>query len=224
MSRFIIVSFAFLGWGFYELSGGADFEPRKERPDALEIAKAAFAAPGETGQDSRSSRGGENAKSLIRNVTFRPAGREQEAAEPVRPAADPQLQSRVALRQITQAGLAISDSSTGFPAVAGHAGPDGPLQLASLEGGISGIQAASAGSEMLAEPRPEPDKDIRHIRASRVNMRQGPGTNYPVIARLLGGDEVIVFEDSGTGWLHLRAPGKGKAGWIAASLVSKKRP
>ncbi|AHC99450.1 ligand-binding protein SH3 [Leisingera methylohalidivorans DSM 14336] len=107
--------------------------------------------------------------------------------------------------------------------------------MASLEGGISGIQTASTGpvvlsdtsapaGEALAGPEPEPEKDIRQIRASRVNMRQGPGTNYPVIARLLGGDEVIVFEDSGTGWLHLRAPGKGKVGWIAASLVSKKRP
>ena len=28
MWRFILVSFAFLGWSFYELSGGADYEPR----------------------------------------------------------------------------------------------------------------------------------------------------------------------------------------------------
>lgn len=27
MTRFIIVTFAFLGWAFYELSGGSDFEP-----------------------------------------------------------------------------------------------------------------------------------------------------------------------------------------------------
>ncbi|MBY6140652.1 SH3 domain-containing protein [Leisingera daeponensis] len=232
MSRFIFVSFAFLGWGFYELSGGADFEPRKERPDTLEIAKAAFAAPDEARQGSRSSRASEDAKSLIRNVTFRPADSTQQAERPVRPAADPQLRSRVALRQITQARLAIGDSGNVFPAVADQSAQ---LQLASLEGGISGIQTASAGletqsdaaepaGEALAEPQPEPEKDVRRIRASRVNMRQGPGTNYPVIARLLGGDEVIVFEDSGTGWLHLRAPGKGKVGWIAASLVSKKRP
>ncbi|KIC29172.1 SH3 domain-containing protein [Leisingera sp. ANG-M6] len=232
MSRFIFVSFAFLGWGFYELSGGADFEPRQERSEALEIAKAAFSAPDETRQANRSSRAGEDAKSLIRNVTFQPAGSAQEAARPARPAADPQLRSRVALRQITQARLAISDSTNVFPAVADQGAQ---LQLASLEGGISSIQTAAAGTEVqndasepagaaLAEPQPEPEKDIRRIRASRVNMRQGPGTNYPVIARLLGGDEVVVFEDSGTGWLHLRAPGKGKVGWIAASLVSKKRP
>ncbi|NVK15227.1 MAG: SH3 domain-containing protein [Rhodobacteraceae bacterium] len=232
MSRFVLVSFAFLGWGFYELSGGADFEPRKERSDALQIAKAAFAAPEETRQGSRSSSASEDAKSLIRNVTFRPAGGTPEAERPVRPAADPQLRSRVALRQITQARLAIGDSTSVFPAVADEGAP---LQLASLEGGLATIQQASATADTqndslepagtaLAEPQPAPEPDIRQIRASRVNMRQGPGTNYPVITRLLGGDEVIVFEDSGTGWLHLRAPGKGKVGWIAASLVSKKRP
>lgn len=232
MSRFVLVSFAFLGWGFYELSGGADFEPRKERSDALEIAKAALTAPDESRQGSSSSRASEDAKALIRNVTFRAATSTQEAERPVRPAADPQLRSRVALRQITQARLAIGDSTNVFPAVAAEGAP---LQLASLEGGLATLQPASAGADAqndspepagtaLTEPQPEPEQDIRQIRASRVNMRQGPGTNYPVITRLLGGDEVIVFEDSGTGWLHLRAPGKGKVGWIAASLVSKKRP
>ena len=28
MSRFIFLSFAFLGWAFYEVSGGPDFQPR----------------------------------------------------------------------------------------------------------------------------------------------------------------------------------------------------
>lgn len=28
MSRFVFLSFVFIGWGFYELSGGSDFEPR----------------------------------------------------------------------------------------------------------------------------------------------------------------------------------------------------
>ena len=37
MARFIIVSFIFLGWAFYEMSGGADFDPietREARIDA----------------------------------------------------------------------------------------------------------------------------------------------------------------------------------------------
>ena len=42
MIRFIVISFALLGWAFYELSGGADFEPRKPRP---EVAVAETAEP-----------------------------------------------------------------------------------------------------------------------------------------------------------------------------------
>ena len=53
-------------------------------------------------------------------------------------------------------------------------------------------------------------------------MRQGPGTIYPVMGRLLAGDKVLVIEDSGTGWLHLRTQKGNKIGWVAASLVSKK--
>lgn len=43
MTRFLILSFAVLGWAFWELSGGADFEP-PARPER--IAEAAEPAPG----------------------------------------------------------------------------------------------------------------------------------------------------------------------------------
>lgn len=34
MSRFVLLSFVFLGWGFYELSGGSEFEPiRRAAPE-----------------------------------------------------------------------------------------------------------------------------------------------------------------------------------------------
>ncbi len=42
MSRFVFLSFVFLGWGFYELSGGSDFEPRQR------IAEVTAAAPSVT--------------------------------------------------------------------------------------------------------------------------------------------------------------------------------
>ena len=35
MSRFVLLSFVFLGWGFYELSGGSEFEPmRRAAPES----------------------------------------------------------------------------------------------------------------------------------------------------------------------------------------------
>ncbi|MEW2912495.1 SH3 domain-containing protein [Leisingera sp. JC11] len=212
MSRFIFVSFAFLGWGFYELSGGADFEPPK-RPEPVAEAKPAAAAPG----PERITTAALSAQPVLT--------RRSETVPPARPAADPNLRQRVAAQHLASASGVLASTQTAFSAEPEAA----TLQLASLEGGLAAVSAtpvALAAEETAApaSPAPETYVDRRRIRASRVNMRQGPGTNYPVIARLLGGDEVIVFEDSGTGWLHLRAPGKGKVGWIAASLVSKKRP
>ncbi len=66
--------------------------------------------------------------------------------------------------------------------------------------------------------------DLRTIRAARVNMRRGPGTDYPIITRLLTGDKVIVVDDNGAGWLLLRTADTAHFGWIAASLVSEKAP
>ncbi|MCB4457478.1 SH3 domain-containing protein [Leisingera sp. McT4-56] len=212
MSRFIFVSFAFLGWGFYELSGGTDFTP-PERPEPVAAAEPAAQAP-------------KPARITAASLAAQPVlTRRTEAPAPARPAADPNLRQRVAASHLVSASGVLASTQTAFSAAAEPAG----LQLASLDGGLAAIAAAPAPlapetAAAPASPAPETYIDRRSIRASRVNMRQGPGTNYPVIARLLGGEEVIVFEDSGTGWLHLRAPGKGKVGWIAASLVSKKRP
>ncbi|KIC12489.1 ligand-binding protein SH3 [Leisingera sp. ANG-M1] len=205
MSRFVLVSFAFLGWGFYELSGGADFEPPK-RPEPVAAAETAAPQP---------------ARITAASLTAQPVlTRRSQVQASSRPAADPALRQRVAAEQLASAAGVLASSQTAFS----HAPAPGGLQLASLDGGLAAITAAPAAQPLAAQPEPEPFLDLRSIRASRVNMRQGPGTNYPVITRLLGGDEVIVLEDSGTGWLHLRAPDKGQVGWIAASLVSKKRP
>ncbi|WP_161492543.1 SH3 domain-containing protein [Pseudophaeobacter leonis] len=157
-----------------------------------------------------------------------------------RPAADPESRQAIALAKIAQAqigqpqiasaGLALQGTGTAFAPGAGT----GTLQLNSIQGGLEAM-TTQFGSDGLAQnadltsPEATPAVasesylDIREIRASRVNMRQGPGTIYPVMSRLLAGDEVLILEDSGTGWLQLRTRKGNKIGWVAASLVSKKR-
>ena len=44
MTRFILLTFGFLGWSFYELSGGADYEPLTER-DPIFAPSVARSAP-----------------------------------------------------------------------------------------------------------------------------------------------------------------------------------
>ena len=40
MKRFVLLSFGFLGWAFYEMSGGADFESASDRVARLNPAPA----------------------------------------------------------------------------------------------------------------------------------------------------------------------------------------
>ncbi|MEP2716740.1 SH3 domain-containing protein [Pseudophaeobacter sp.] len=232
MSRFVIVSFAFMGWGFYEISGGRDFVA-PERP--VEIASSTAALPAASAGEStdkfrRSAK--VRADSLVtpqvlQAATRRPLVEARTPSEP-RPAADPTHRRTVALAQIASAAGALQTTDTAF----GIAAETGTLHLDTLEGGLAAMTTQFAEETLAlnanlteAEPQPSPESylDIREIRASRVNMRQGPGTIYPVMARLLAGDEVLIMEDNGTGWLHLRTRSGDKIGWVAASLVSKKR-
>ncbi|MEP4035465.1 SH3 domain-containing protein [Pseudophaeobacter sp.] len=238
MSRFVIVSFAFLGWGFYEISGGADFVP-PERPQEQQEQQAAASDTGvnSTAADNKFLRSAKiRAASLVTTPVLQQAAvTPAQPAAHSRPAADPERRRAVALQNIAAAGNSLQSSTTAFAPSA----ETGLLHMDNIEGGLAAmsnrpIEGLGSGGLVLnaglsdtapasAEASPESYLDIREIRASRVNMRQGPGTIYPVIGRLLAGDEVLVVDDSGTGWLQLRTKNDQRVGWVAASLVSKKR-
>lgn len=51
-----------------------------------------------------------------------------------------------------------------------------------------------------------------------LNVRSGPGIDYPVIATLTQGDIVTVIEvDADIGWFQVRLPAAEKIGWISGS-------
>ncbi|MGR3621851.1 SH3 domain-containing protein [Pseudophaeobacter sp.] len=221
MSRFVVVSFAFLGWGFYEISGGQDFAP-PERPVEHASKSLPLATPEPAYNPAAAT------AKFQRSAKLRAASQvhaqHSETTAPARPAANPAQRRAVALAQIASAGATLQESGIAF---AGSTTAGG-LRLTSIQGGLAAIttdqtQTAGLSGTETVPPEPESYLDIRQIRASRVNMRQGPGTIYPVLTRLLAGDEVLVIEDSGTGWLQLRTQNGNKVGWVAASLVSQKR-
>lgn len=207
-TRFVVVSFLGLGLAFYELSGGADFAP-PERAERT-IATAVETTPKPVVQVADRAVQRPKPEALAR----------ADLPEP-RPLADPRLRDQVVLRQLAQAGQAINSTAAAFDGRAATS----ELQLVSLEGGLAGITSqVIPPAEPAAIEVETPAKDIRYVRASRVNMRQGPGTNYSVLTRLLANDKVLILEDSGTGWLRLKVDSTGRIGWIAASLLTKKAP
>ena len=207
-----------MGWTFYELSGGTDFVP-PERPDPIAVATS---KPIPESQVTAASLVPKPLFQSVQQPVLQPRINRATTALPDRPDANSSLRSEVALAQISTIGDVFE-----FGVRVRTAPSDEPtLQLASLSGGLAPLAESAAPPLNVAVPVPPlgPDIDLRQVTASRVNMRGGPGTIYPVVTQLLHDVAVEVLEDSGTGWLHLRVVEGEQTGWIAASLISKKRP
>ena len=205
MKRFIVVCFAFLALAFYQMSGGADFKPR--------LATIPQASTIEVTQTSRQAEepAQVQAASLIAGPAISPSLPEPAPVAFVAPAVAP---ARPADETRPVPAEAVQ------PAAANPIAQ--PLVLASLEQGLSGLTGSAPVTPATAPATPAPPPaDIREITATRVNMRDGPGTTYPVLTRLSLGDEVEILEVLGNGWLRLRTLPEQRIGWIAASLVSK---
>lgn len=213
--RFVLLSFLFLGWAFYELSGGAGFEPRGVRaPDPQpEIARTALpgAARSNAGPVRANDAGALVAKPAIAPSKPRePAAPEPEAIAQGAPAETAAREDMRRARSSLLQGLAL------FPATE----PGG--EVASLGDIATRAPAPKVEPATLTASRPAlSEPDLREVAGTRVNMRDGPGTIYPVILRLRIGQQVEVLETSGTGWLRLRTVQGQQVGWVAASLISK---
>ena len=209
MKTFILLSFAVLGWAFFVLSGGRGFEPPVNPALASEIAQPVARDVAET-----------------RPVpTVAPA-------VPVRPEltwVTPALADPIAPSQTTGIGLEPLREPTDPPSITLVSLEQSSDQFASRLVNFDPDSVAPPATPDVPEPEPEmvtapvvPPIDIRTITGTRVNMRNGPGTNYDVLARLTLGQEVQVLGDSGSGWMRLRSLKDRTAGWVSASLVSKR--
>ena len=189
MWRFILVTFAMLGWAFYELSGGSDYAPLDGSVQAangsMPETQRPSAAVAATAEENREEAQGVVASSASGadafEITLAAARETAAASEP-----DPKP---------WESASASLFSDPVLP---------------------PGVQARAAA---LPEPEPEPAADIRTVSAAAVNIRNGPGTSYSVLAKLTFGDRVEVLNDPGQGWVKLRVKETGRVGWMADFLL-----
>ncbi len=210
--RFVLASFVVMGLIFYELSGGADFEPPQppvvaERSASNRAAEPVQARAASVPQTLRSQPATQVATSAATPGTTAPA-RQRE----IRQTNAEDSRDLTGVRSSLRQGLALGSAETV---------QDG-LTLASLELGAAGLRRADQVTpvQQAVASQPEP-RDLREISGTRVNMRDGPGTTFPVVARLRLGDQVEVLSDSGTGWLRLRTLPERQLGWVSSSLIRK---
>jgi hypothetical protein len=190
MKTFILLTFGFLGFAFYQMSGGAEFESASARlaqtqptekpaePTTLKvIAVTETPDPAVT-------------VSSITKIDTTPAAPRVAAAlpAPIAPAQDaPQPVENVTTARI------IDSAET-------------PQII------LPSLIASSSTNTVTG--------DVRTVSGNRVNVRGGPSTNYGIVSKLTRGETVRILEDNGDGWVRMEPVEGGEAGWMADFLLT----
>ncbi|KHA51066.1 hypothetical protein Z947_1348 [Sulfitobacter geojensis] len=199
MLRFIFLSFGFLGWSFYEMSGGSDFDA-----DAIRAARLAAAE--------------EPAVIVQKEIVTTPQPVVLAAAPKVVVDTDPPLDNgvtRVSLNLTTLGDVSSSADREIVPQNASlvTSSADTPAIIPSLIDPNDGVSNAVSIPTSAAA-------DIRTVSGNRVNVRGGPGTDFGVVSRLVRGDEVKIIQDDGNGWVRFETLDGGTGGWMADFLLT----
>lgn len=187
MGKIIVITFAFMAFAFYELSGGSDFVAiADEKRAALAI---------EQEQEQRL---------LAKAKAERLRGQAQAEPEP----------------QVFLASTVATTAVEIAPQAEAVATAELAVEAEKVDAVVAEPTIEVATSEVASEPQSAPAPDLRKVTAARVNMRQGPGQNFSVIAKLTNGDEVEILQDPGDGWVKLRVKDSGNIGWMADFLLT----
>ncbi len=187
--RFIFLTFAVLGWAFYELSGGNDFKPieRETAKAAPEIKLQPVVTVSRS--DVTPAVQDLSPKPVVKTAAVRTSVPTTKRLVSV-PAPTPETeQAKLGPKANASSGLV-------------------PMRTKK----VSAISALNV---------PDVDPDFRRVNGDRVNMRNGPGTEYSVIGKLYLNDEVEILQDPGLGWVKLQVMESGRIGWMAARLLQK---
>jgi uncharacterized protein YgiM (DUF1202 family) len=66
--------------------------------------------------------------------------------------------------------------------------------------------------------------DLVYVSGSRVNLRQGPGTDTSVVATLRRGDAAEIIGEAGDGWMNIREVKSGSVGYMSADFLTASQP
>lgn len=203
MWRFILLSFVFLGWSFYEMSGGADYRPSansiqarvlldNQRPQArpmrvnvIEVAQADL---------GRSGAGAVPAITSLQELAVR-----MDAPKPLVTAA-------------------AEETSLPQPAVVEVSAPANGGDFAALAQ-TARLWDQAGFSEVLTTPSVVAP-DLRRVAGTSVNLRSGPGTQFDRLTSLARGTEVIVLPDRVGSWVKVRLAESGDVGWMTDRLLT----
>jgi hypothetical protein len=186
-----------MGWGYYELSGGAGFVP-ETRPDT---ATAVAQAPAD---------GADPGTAVVPAVV--PAD------------SDPLDGVTVVTRADTLALDSLPDAnSIADPAAA----PDSiAIDADSVADALSQALGEPVLNTGEPEPLPQEEQtasappaaaNLREVTGDSVNLRDGPGTNFNVVDRLSRGTVISVLDSGPGGWVYVEI--NGLTGWMSSDFL-----
>ncbi len=234
MWRLMFVTFGFLGFAFYELSGGASYEPA---PNSLQARGWSEPAP------QPSAGQAEMTAARAATQTSRPAIETPDEEAEVDRIAEQAARAKAAQEE---AGVILASVfADGAASTGGAAGAD-LAAIAAIDAAVREVIESAAFETPLDQPvfsletyaansaqgftisRPTaPDlepgnesEDLRQVTGEVANMRTGPGTEFESFGRLTRGTQVTVLAEPGNGWVMLEVPTTGETGWMADWLVT----
>lgn len=211
MKKFILISFGFLGWAFYEMSGGDEFEPASVRLARLNPVAETMTAESadQVTEPATTSAFVDTDPPLNPEVTR--VSLNLSTIEEVLRGEEPAAAPTQAPEEVTDE--AATEDDLGVPRNVGTLteSADTPAIIPSLL-----APADDSGTSQLATY----SGDIRTVTGNRVNVRGGPGTDYEIVGRLVRGDSVEILEDTGNGWVRMRPMLGGEEGWLADFLLT----
>lgn len=211
MKTFIALTFTFLAFALYEMSGGNDFIPASARKPiaAPVVAEKEPVREPVTATTSPANDPGAHRDTLnLTSVDTSTPERATEAApktkvEPQHATGD--AQDIVAETQPAAPEPAVSTRTESARILDSSETPQ--IILPSLIATTPDPEATAQG-------------DIRVVSGNRVNVRGGPDTSYGVVGKLGRGDEVRILDDTGDGWVLMEAIDGTADGWIADFLLT----
>ena len=99
--------------------------------------------------------------------------------------------------------------------------PSAPVMVTpAVEVAAPEAELPNAPAEVATDGTTEVDVLVQYININ-ANLREGPGTDFAVLARLSAGEAVQVVEALPDGWSRIRIEGDGGEGFVATRLLSQ---
>ncbi len=221
MWRFILLTFAFLGFAFYELSGGADYEPISNSIQARAIERSKEPTPIQTANIEAV----EQTEPVVIKATPETVSLDDLAM--ARTSASTEDRFEVTLAAAASSNIqdyvptvVVEPEEADAAAVAIEVALEEVVEETAIVQEVFSLETYADLSSRGLLPS-DPKRDQREVTGNVVNMRAGPGTEFEKTGTAVKGMQVSVLEDPGNGWLMLEVVETGETGWMADWLVTE---